>query len=102
MVLISSAQRKTTPGGHQEEFDALIKIRRGPRSLSAQVRLGMGIASASTRRPGSRLYASDFRSQISLGVPALARGRALCKIPCASGRAGKRRRAPCRKIPITK
>ena len=98
MVLISSAQLETTPGSYRAKLPL---DRDAPSSFLAQARLGMGIASASTMRPGPIVTSAISERKFPLYHPALA-GLAPYKIPLRAGTHRKRGRAPCRNVPIVK
>jgi hypothetical protein len=98
MVLASSPQLKTMPGSQREKST----LNQGTRSLHSpltEARLGMRIAS--TMRPGPILtpVISDRKSHSAI---LRSRGLRRAKFSCAPGRAGKRGRATCQKVPIMK
>ena len=100
MVLASSPQLKTTSGSHREKST----LDQGMPSLHSpltEARVGMQIASASTMRPGPILtpVISDRKSHSAI---LRSRGLRRAKFSCAPGRAGKRGRATCQKVPIMK
>jgi hypothetical protein len=97
MVLASSPQLKTVPGSPREKST----LNQGARSPLTEARLGMRIGSTSTMRPGPILtpVISDRKSHSAI---LRSRGLRRAKFSCAPGRAGKRGRATCQKVPIMK
>ena len=100
MDLVSSPQLKTTPGSHGERST----LDQGTPSLHApltEARLGMRIASTSTMRPGP-ILTPVISNRKSHSAILRSRGLRRAKFSCAPGRAGKRGRATCQKVPIMK
>ena len=100
MVLASSPQLKMTSGSQREKST----LDQGTPTLHSpltEARFGMKIASASTMRPGPILtpVISDRKSHSAI---LRSRGLRRAKFSCAPGRAGKRGRATCEKVPIIK